>query len=225
MPVFRSDCFEGIKERCESGYQSKTKSADSGSLSDSDGIMYHSFQSRCIRPGCAGRGRETRKGRLSYTSSGSGTVVPVQENMVFLWPGQQVEWAAEVGSTVKAGECLVQFRMEYLQQTIESKQAELTQLELQAGQQQISARGTVRVPSAERAGQTLADAQRQLQEAQQRAAEAQAAYEQFQAGQSAAVQSQSAYVVTDSANDILQPSNPSPHSRSWRTRLQRHRPM
>ncbi len=150
------------------------------------------------------------RGRLSYTSSGSGTVVPVQENMVFLWPGQQVEWAAEVGSTVKAGECLVQFRMEYLQQTIESKQAELTQLELQAGQQQISARGTVRVPSAERAGQTLADAQRQLQEAQQRAAEAQAAYEQFQAGQSAAVQSQSAYVVTDSANDIPQPSNPSP---------------
>ena len=74
------------------------------------------------------------RGKLSYTCSGSGNVVPVQEKLIFLWPGQQVEWAADVGSTVKAGDCLVQFRMEYLQQTIESKQAELTQLELQAGQ-------------------------------------------------------------------------------------------
>lgn len=133
------------------------------------------------------------RGKLSYTYSGNGIVVPVQEKMVFLWPGQQVEWAADVGSTVKTGECLVQFRMEYLQQTIESRQAELTQLELQAGQQQISAQGTVRVPSAERALQTLTDAQRQLQEAQQKAADAQAAYDQFRSEgtQSATVQLQS----------------------------------
>ena len=130
------------------------------------------------------------RGKLSYTCSGSGNVVPVQEKLIFLWPGQQVEWAADVGSTVKAGDCLVQFRMEYLQQTIESKQAELTQLELQAGQQQISARGTARVPSAERAMQTLTDAQRQLQEAQQRAADAQAAYDQFQPVQAPAVKPQ-----------------------------------
>ena len=121
------------------------------------------------------------RGKLSYTGSGEGSVVPVQEKLVFLWPGQQVEWAADAGSTVKAGDCLVQFRMEYLQQAIEGKQAELTQLELQAQQQQISARGNARVPSADRARQALADAQRGLQEAQQRAADAQAAYDQFQA--------------------------------------------
>lgn len=121
------------------------------------------------------------RGKLSYTGSGEGSVVPVQEKLVFLWPGQQVEWAADAGSTVKAGDCLVKFRMEYLQQAIEGKQAELTQLELQAQQQQISARGNARVPSAERARQALADAQRGLQEAQQRAADAQAEYDQFQA--------------------------------------------
>lgn len=121
------------------------------------------------------------RGKLSYTGSGEGSVVPVQEKLVFLWPGQQVEWAADAGSTVKAGDCLVQFRMEYLQQAIEGKQAELTQLELQAQQQQILARGNERVPSAERARQALADAQRGLQEAQQKAADAQAAYDQFQA--------------------------------------------
>lgn len=124
------------------------------------------------------------RGRLSYTVSGEGVVVPVQEKLVFLWPGQQVEWAADAGSTVKAGDCLVQFRMEYLQQTIEAKQAELAQLELQVQQQQVSARGNARVPSAQRAQQALADAQRMLQEAQQKAADAQAAYDQFQASSS-----------------------------------------
>ena len=120
------------------------------------------------------------RGKLSYTCSGEGSVVPVQENLVFLWPGQQVEWAADVGSTVKSGDCLVQFRMEYLQQAIEGKQAELTQLELQAQQQQVSARGNARVPSAERAQQALADARRKLQDARQKEADAQAAYDQFQ---------------------------------------------
>lgn len=124
------------------------------------------------------------RGRLSYTGSGEGMVVPVEEKLVFLWPGQQVEWAADAGSTVKAGDCLVQFRMEYLQQTIEAKQAELAQLELQVQQQQVSARGNARVPSAQRAQQALADAQRMLQEAQQKAADAQAAYDQFQASSS-----------------------------------------
>ena len=77
----------------------------------------------------------------------------------------QVEWAAETGSAVKAGECLIQFRMEYLQQTIRSKQAELAQLEIQVQQQEIAARGTARVPSAERALQNLEDAQKKLEDA------------------------------------------------------------
>lgn len=116
------------------------------------------------------------RGKLSYAYNGSGTVVPVKENQIFLWPGQQVEWIAPAGSTVKAGECLVRFRMEYLQQTIEQKEAEVKQLELQGQQQEISARGTARVPAAVSAAQTLEDAQRQLQTARQKAAAAQAAY-------------------------------------------------
>lgn len=122
---------------------------------------------------------KTGRGKLSYTYSGSGTVVPVREAQIFLWPGQQIEWIAAAGSTVKAGECLVQFRMEYLQQTIEQKEAERKLLELQAEQQEISARGSARVPAAASASQALADAQKQLQAAQQRAAEAQAAYDQY----------------------------------------------
>lgn len=119
------------------------------------------------------------RGKLSYSYDGSGTVVPVKEDQIFLWQGQQVEWIAGAGSSVKAGECLVQFRMEYLQQTIEQKEAELKQLELQAGQQEISARGTAWVPAAESAARTLAEAQEQLQAAQQKEADVQAAYDRF----------------------------------------------
>lgn len=108
------------------------------------------------------------RGKLSYSYGGNGTVVPEQEKTIFLWAGQQVEWAAETGSAVKAGECLIQFRMEYLQQAIWSKQAELTQLEVQVQQQEIVARGTARVPSAERALQNLEDAQKKLEEAQEK---------------------------------------------------------
>ena len=108
------------------------------------------------------------RGKLSYSYGGNGTVVPEQEKTIFLWAGQQVEWAAETGSAVKAGECLIQFRMEYLQQAIQSKQAELTQLEIQVQQQEIAARGTARVPSAERALQNLEDAQKKLEDAQEK---------------------------------------------------------
>ena len=119
------------------------------------------------------------RGKLSYSCGGSGTVVPVQEKTIFLWADQQVEWAAETGSTVKAGDCLIQFRMEHLQRAIQNKQAELAQLEIQIQQQQISARGTARVPTAERALQNLKDAKEKLQEAQEKEAKAQEEYEQY----------------------------------------------
>ena len=122
---------------------------------------------------------KTGRGTLSYSYGGNGTVVPEQEKTIFLWAGQQVEWAAETGSAVKAGECLIQFRMEYLQQAIQSKQAELTQLEIQVQQQEIAARGTARVPSAERALQNLEDAQKKLEDAQEKERKVQEEYDQI----------------------------------------------
>ena len=119
------------------------------------------------------------RGKLSYSYGGNGTVVPEQEKTIFLWAGQQVEWAAETGSAVKARECLIQFRMEYLQQAIQSKQAELTQLEIQVQQQEIAARGTARVPSAERALQNLEDAQKKLEDAQEKERKVQEEYDQI----------------------------------------------
>ena len=122
---------------------------------------------------------KTGRGKLSYSYGGNGTVVPEQEKTIFLWAGQQVEWAAETGSAVKAGECLIQFRMEYLQQAIRSKQAELAQLEIQVRQQEIAARGTARVPSAERALQNLEDAQKKLEDAQEKERKVQEEYDQI----------------------------------------------
>ncbi len=122
---------------------------------------------------------KTGRGKLSYSYGGNGTVVPEQEKTIFLWAGQQVEWAAETGSAVKAGECLIQFRMEYLQQAIQSKQPELTQLEIQVQQQEIAARGTARVPSAERALQNLEDAQKKLEDAQEKERKVQEEYDQI----------------------------------------------
>lgn len=122
---------------------------------------------------------KTVRGRLSYTYEGEGIVAPVQENQIFLWPEQQVEWTAKQGTQVKSGECLVRFRMEYLQQLIGKKQAELTQMELQASQQQVSAREQVRVPAVTGAGQALTEAQRQLDAARQKAEDAERMYHNF----------------------------------------------
>ena len=118
-----------------------------------------------------------KKGRLSYTYEGKGQIVPAQETKLFLWPEQQIESVAKEGSTVKAGECLVQFRAEYLQKAIDKKQAEVERLRLQRDQQQVSARGNERVSSAAGAALTLESAQNRLAEAEQKAAEAQAAYD------------------------------------------------
>lgn len=116
------------------------------------------------------------RGRLSYTYEGTGEIVPKKEEKIFLWEGQQVEWTAAQGSTVKKGECLVQFRKEYLKREIEKKQSELTQLKLQEKQQQISARKPARVSAAEGAYQTLLEAKRRLKTAERKEKKAKAAW-------------------------------------------------
>ena len=123
-----------------------------------------------------------KKGRLTYTWEGKGQIVPAQETKLFLWPQQQVESAAKEGSTVKAGDCLVQFRAEYLQQSIDKKQAEVERLRLQREQQQVTARGSESVSAAAGAALTLQSAQNRLAEAEQKAAEAQAAYDEAETG-------------------------------------------
>lgn len=119
------------------------------------------------------------RGRLTYSCEGEGRVVPVKENPIFLWPEQQVEWMAKQGSRVKAGECLVKFRKEYLEQAIENKQAELDRLELQERQQEVSARVPARVPAAVGASQSLEEAEQRLASASQRELEVQSAYDAF----------------------------------------------
>lgn len=120
-----------------------------------------------------------QRGRLSYFCEGDGTVIPIKKEQIFLWDGQQVEWAAKPGSLVKKGECLVRFRMEYLEEMIEKKEDELLQLELQAAQQQISARETARVPQMTGASQTLDDARREFEDARKKEKDAKEALADF----------------------------------------------
>ncbi len=119
------------------------------------------------------------RGRLTYSCEGEGRAVPAKEDQIFLWPEQQVEWTAKQGSTVKAGECLVQFRKEYLDKAIADKQVELERLELQERQQLVSARIPASVPAAEGASQSLAEAEQRLAAARQKETEAQRAYDAF----------------------------------------------
>lgn len=119
------------------------------------------------------------RGRLSYAYEGTGDIVPKKEEKIFLWEGQQVEWTAVQGSDVKKGECLVRFRKEYLEQAIEKKQSELTQLELQEKQQQISARKPARVPAADGAYQSLSEAKKRFETAESREKKAKAAWEAY----------------------------------------------
>lgn len=120
---------------------------------------------------------KVRRGRLTYSYTGSGKIVPEKEEQIFLWPGQQVEKAAKEGSTVKRGECLVQFRGEYLLKTIEQKQSEVEQLKLRREQQLISTRETQRVPASASAALALNSAEDRLAQAWQKEADAQYAYD------------------------------------------------
>lgn len=119
------------------------------------------------------------RGKLAYIYEGTGSVVPKKEKKVFLWEGQQIEWASEQGSTVKKGKCLVKFRKEYLEKTIEKKESELKQLRLQEAEQQISARKPARVPVSDGAQRALADARNRAKKAQARAREAKACWEEY----------------------------------------------
>jgi len=123
--------------------------------------------------------KKTGRGKLSYTCGGTGNIVPKKEQKIFLWEGQQVEWTAPQGSTVKKGKCLVKFRKKYLKQVIEKKEAELEQLNLQAKEQQISARKPARVPAAKSAYQALTEAEKKLKKAEDKEKKAKALWEAY----------------------------------------------
>lgn len=118
----------------------------------------------------------TGSGKLSYSYEGEGSVIPEKEEKLFLWANQQVESCAQAGENVKAGETLVQFRMDYLSESVGKKQAELTQLKLQLEQQEIAAQGSRRVPATESAERSLKEAQNVLSRAQEKAENAQNEY-------------------------------------------------
>lgn len=135
--------------------------------------------------------KKTGRGKLSYTCGGTGNIVPKKEQKIFLWEGQQVEWTAPQGSTVKKGKCLVKFRKKYLKQEIEKKEAELEQLNLQAKEQQISARKPARVPAAKSAYQALTEAEKKLKKAEDKEKKAKALWEAYREQES--YKSQEAY--------------------------------
>ncbi|MEZ3436249.1 MAG: hypothetical protein K1W34_16825 [Lachnospiraceae bacterium] len=123
--------------------------------------------------------KKAGRGRLTYSYEGKGTVVPVCEEQIFLWPGLQVEKIRESGSTVKEGECLVWFRMEYLLSEIEKKEAEIARMELSCAGQEVSAREPARVPASVSAGMSLNEAQQAYAAAQDKTRQAKEAYEAF----------------------------------------------
>ena len=122
-------------------------------------------------------------GTVTSTFEGQGEVVPSDEKQVFLWAEQQVEKSAAPGTAVKKGDCLVQFRMEYLKKSIDEKNSEIDQLKLQLEQQEVAARGSSYVSSADSAARTLDLAKAQLDAASEKADQAQAAYDSY-AGES-----------------------------------------
>ena len=122
-------------------------------------------------------------GTVTSTFEGQGEVVPSDEKQVFLWAEQQVEKSAAPGTAVKKGDCLVQFRMEYLEKSIDEKNSEIDQLKLQLEQQEVAARGSSYVSSADSAARTLDLAKAQLDAASEKADQAQAAYDSY-AGES-----------------------------------------
>ena len=140
-------------------------------------------------------------GALTNICTGKGEVAASSETRIFLWADQQVETSVAAGTSVAKGETLVQFRMEYLKQKIDAKQAEVDQLDLQLKQQEISAAGTSYVPSADSAARSVEAARVQFDQASQRAGQAREA----SAGQ-ALTEAQNAYADA-AAQDAAQAAN------------------
>ena len=96
---------------------------------------------------------------LTYTLSGSGTIEATEKKTYLLPSGYLVESVVESGSSVKAGDALVHFQLEQLEEQQEERKAAVTEAELALKQAKLAQTPDAWIPSADAAAKELAAAQ------------------------------------------------------------------
>ena len=130
-----------------------------------------------------------QEGRLSLNLTGTAVTEAKEETLVSLDKEQRILSVAKTGTQVKTGDVLVQYDTQYLQKSVEEKQAEVKKLELSLEQARIQGEPQDRVAASNGAA-------RDLDLANQGLAQAQSDYDQaVNDSQNAQSQAQSDYDV------------------------------
>ena len=128
-----------------------------------------------------------QSGRLNLNLTGTAVVETKEETLVSLDKDQRILSVAKTGTQVEAGEILLQYDPQYLQKSVEEKQAEVKKLELSLEQARIQGEPQKRVAASDSAA-------RDLDLANQNLAQAQSDYDQaWNDSQNAQSQAQSEY--------------------------------
>ena len=107
-----------------------------------------------------------QEGRLNLNLTGTAVAEAKEETLVSLDKDQRILSVAKTGTQVEAGEVLLQYDPQYLQKSVEEKQAEVKKLELSLEQARIQGEPQKRVAASDSAARDLDLANQGLAQAQ-----------------------------------------------------------
>ncbi len=102
---------------------------------------------------------KAESGRIVYNLKGNGTIEATEKDTYLIPAGVLVESVQNDGNRVEAGDVLIQFQKEYLEQKKEDLETALEKAQLQLKQAKLTQGGEAWLPSAEAAQKNLGQAQ------------------------------------------------------------------
>lgn len=109
---------------------------------------------------------KAEKGRITYSLNGSGTIKATVKNTYLIPAGFLVEFCQEDSTGVEAGEVLIRFQQEYLEQRKQELETELEKAKLQLKQARLNQAEDAWIGSEESAQKALEKIQSEYQQAQ-----------------------------------------------------------
>lgn len=109
--------------------------------------------------------KKAENGRITYSLKGNGTIEAVTKSTYLMPAGFLVESCLEDGTSVEAGDVLIQFQKEQLENHREELETALEQAKLQLEQAKLGQKEDAWIPAAEEAQKTLNQAQAEYDQA------------------------------------------------------------
>lgn len=130
--------------------------------------------------------QKAESGKITFELKGNGTLEATEKNTCLLPTGMLVESCLENGTSVEAGEVLIQFQQEQLEQKKKELETALKQAELQLEQAKLDQTEAAWIPAEDEAQTALSQAQTEYNGAVAALNQAQAAYDAAAANQAQA---------------------------------------